>query len=272
MKGGLKRVLITGAAGRLGRVLRAGLAGDYLLRLNDVVDMGEAGEGEEIRQGSIADPAFAQDLCRDCDAVVHLAAEIYDKDWPAVLDANFRGTINIYEGARSAGTERVVFGSSNHVTGLYKVDDPIGPDAAHRPDSRYGVSKAFGESLGAMFAYKYGIRSFCMRIGNCKPTPPDRRALSTWLSYGDFERLVRVGLTADYLFEVVYGVSKVREPWWDIANARRLGYEPQDDAEAFRAQVEHIVPADPVEQALQGGIYAATEFEFSLPEIPPSRE
>lgn len=268
MANGIETVLITGAAGSLGNVLRTALAGRYRLRLTDIGNMGAAAAGEDIRQGDLADPAFSASLCDGCQAIVHLAAEVYEKDWATILHSNFQATINIYEAALRAGVDRVIFASSNHAIGMYSRRDRLDPGVPARPDSRYGLSKAFGEDLGAMFAYKHGIKSFCIRIGTCEATPPNARALSTWLSFGDFTRLVRVGLEADYLFEIVYGVSKVRTPWWDIANAERLGYRPQDDAEAYRDAVGHIVTDDPVREEFQGAIYASTEFTFDIGKVP----
>jgi uronate dehydrogenase len=133
-----------------------------------------------------------------------------------------------------------------------------------RPDSRYGLSKAFGEDLGCFYAYKYGISSLCIRIGSSFPEPKNRRMLSTWQSYDDLTQLIRAGLTADYLFEIVYGASANTRSWWDNSNAERLGYRPKDDSERFAPQVESIREDDPVSEALQGGGFAGKEYVGDL--------
>ncbi len=129
-----------------------------------------------------------------------------------------------------------------------------------KPDGRYGVSKAFGEDLASLYAHKHGIKAFCMRIGSCFERPTNRRMLSTWLSFPDLERLVRVGLAADYLFEIVYGQSRNTRAFWDNSNAYRLGYDPQDNAEVFAAAVEDKVSGNPLSDELQGGDFVPPDF------------
>jgi uronate dehydrogenase len=256
-----KRILITGAAGRLGSILRQSLAGDCeLLRLSDIVPMKPAGEGEEIVACDLADAAAVQDLCEGVDAIIHLGGIPYETGWPEMLRANIGGTINVYEGARRAGVERVIFASSNHATGMHPNDRMLSGDSPLRPDSRYGLTKAFGEDVAALYAYKHGIRSLSLRIGSCLPAPDNRRALSTWLSHADFVRLVEVGLTADYVHEIVYGVSNNTRSWWDNSAAYRLGYEPQDNAEDYAADVEAIELRTELAREYQGGNFVAEEF------------
>ncbi len=265
----IERVLITGAAGSLGGVLRERLAGRFaLLRLSDRVAIADAGPGEEAVTCELADAAGVAALCEDMDAVVHLGGQPNEADWPTVHAANIAGAINLWEGARQHGVDRVLFASSNHAIGLYRRTQRLDHETPPRPDGRYGLSKAFGEDLAALYAYKFGVRAFCMRIGSCFPEPTNARMLSTWQSYGDFARLVRAGLRADYDFEIVYGVSRNTRGWWDNANAFRLGYDPQDDAEAFAAKVAQIGPSDALEGAFQGGGFASTEFVGDPARVP----
>jgi uronate dehydrogenase len=256
----IRTLLLTGAAGRLGTVLRERLRGRFdLLRLSDVRPMAPAGAGEEVVLCDLADAGAVERLCAGVDAVLHFGGIAVDSPWDALLPANIAGTINLFEGARKAGVERVLFASSNHVVGLYPVGERLDERTPPRPDSAYGASKAFGESLAAHYAYKHGIRAFCMRIGTCKAAPDSRRALSTWLSTEDLDRLVMVGLTASYSFEIVYGVSRNSRAWWDNGRACRLGYDPQDDAELYAGRLGE---ADPEGRAagLQGGASAARGF------------
>jgi len=206
-------------------------------------------DGEEVMVGDITDLAFARSAIAGCDACVHLAAIPVEAPFDQILHANLRGAWTVFEAARLEGSERIVFASSNHATGFYpitrhvKVSDPV------RPDTYYGVSKAFGEALGSMYHDKFGLRVACIRIGSALPRPLDERHLSTWLSPGDLTRLVTACLTSPELgFAVVYGVSRNRRGWWDLEPGRRLGYEPQDDSEVYADEVEKIPAYD-----FQGG-------------------
>lgn len=265
----IRRVLITGAAGRLGRELRARLLGAFpILRLSDVAPMEPARAGEEVAPCDLLDAPGVAALCRGVDAVVHLGGHPREADWPGILEPNIIGAIHLWEGARKAGVDRVLFASSNHAIGLYRRAQTIGHTEPPRPDSRYGLSKAFGEDLAYLYAAKHGVRGFCMRIGSCLPRPTNARMLSTWLSPADFERLVRVGLAADYRHEIVYGVSRNRRGWWDNANAYRLGYDPADDSEAFASDFADAPGEDPVAAQFQGGAFAAREFDADPALIP----
>ena len=255
------RILITGAAGSLGRSLRQSLAGKYqLVRLSDLAGMDPAGKGEETVQCDLIDADKVAAICVGIDAIVHLGGQSVEGPLERVVHSNILGLLNLYEGARKAKVERVLFASSNHAIGFWKRTDKIDHTAVCKPDSRYGLSKAFGEDVSRFYAYKHGIRGFNMRIGSCFPKPENRRMLSTWLSFADFSRLVTVGLEAEYVYEIVYGVSKNTRNWWDNSNATRLGYKPQDDSEQFAAEVGHINFPDPLDEALQGGQYVSPDF------------
>jgi uronate dehydrogenase len=264
-----RRILITGAAGALGQVLRKGVRGQAeVLRLSDRVPITPAGDCEEVACCDLADAGAVAAACEGVDAILHFGAQPDEGDWPVVLDANIRGAINLWEGARQAKVERIIFASSNHAIGLHRRSERLDHRTPPRCDSRYGLSKAFGEELAQLYAYKHGIRAMCLRIGTCVPEPINARALSTWLSYGDLVRLVGVGLTADYVFEIVYGVSANTRSWWDNSNAHRLGYRPQDNAESHAARLEGLRFDDPVAEAMQGGVFAADEFTGRVDWIP----
>ena len=257
----IQRLLITGAAGNLGRVLRERLRGSFpVLRLSDRDEMAPAETGEEVVRCDLSDAEATQRLCDGVDAILHFGGRSLEGSWPEILSANIMGAINLWEGARLAGVERIVFASSNHVVGLYRRTEHFDHQVMPRPDGRYGLSKAFGEDLASLYAYKHGIKALCMRIGSCFGNPSNRRMLSTWLSFPDFERLVRVGLTADYLFEIVYGQSRNTRAFWDNSNAYRLGYDPQDDAEVFAAEVEAKVSGKPLSDDFQGGDFVPPDF------------
>ena len=244
-------VAITGAAGLIGTILSRAFQEEMRLRRFDLRP--QAGcELLDVRDLTAVEAAFA-----GVDAVIHLGALATEAPFEAILDSNIRGTHNVFEAARRCGVGRVVFASSNHVTGMYPRSQRIGADAQVRPDSFYGVSKAFGEALGSLYAEKWNLSTVCIRIGSMLDKPADRRQLATWLSPRDGVALFRACLRAEVGFAIVYGVSANRRAWWDMSAASALGYHPVDDAEAFAREV----PDDPSEHlGLQGGIYSAADF------------
>jgi uronate dehydrogenase len=254
-----QRVLITGAAGNIGRTLRTGLRGRYpILRLVDVAPQEAAEPGEEVVTLDLNDRVATEAAMRDVDMVIHLAAIADEASFDDILAGNITTTYSVFETARRAGVRRVVFASSNHVTGFYPRGEPVGPDDPVRPDGFYGVSKAFGEALGRLYAEKYGVQVVCLRIGTFAERPTTSRQLSTWLSPRDCLQLVRCCLDApDVGFTVVYGVSANTRRWWKDDADASLGYRPQDDAEVFAAQIEEPQPGAPSRLAdrLQGGSF-----------------
>lgn len=257
----IDRLLITGAAGALGTQLRRHYAGKYpQLRLSDRDPMGEPGPGEELIQCELADAPAVERLFEGVDACVHLGGQPVEGDWPIVLNANIIGNINTWEAARKAGTRRILYASSNHAIGFYPRSQKIDHTAPPKPDSRYGLSKAFAEDLGHLYANKHAIDCFVMRIGSCFPEPKDERMLATWLSYADFCRLCDTGLEADYRYEIVYGVSNNPRSFWDNGNAERLGYEPQDSAEAWAEKVVGKLYDNDLDNRHHGGGFVSPEF------------
>ena len=254
------RLLLTGAAGALGREMRPRLkAYCDTLRVSDVAEMEPAGAGEEVMQVALEDRPAVLELLRGVDAVVHFGGVSVERSFDLILAANIAGLYNVYEGCRRHGVKRVVFASSNHVTGFYRQDEVIDARVPARPDTLYGVSKAFGEDLSRYYFERHGIETVCLRIGSSLPRPKDRRMLSTYLSYDDLERLVLASLGAPVVGHTIcYGMSANRSVWWDNKYAAHLGYAPQDSSEPFRAELEAkqpaVDPSDPV--ALhQGGAF-----------------
>ncbi|WP_157271011.1 NAD-dependent epimerase/dehydratase family protein [Azohydromonas aeria] len=257
------RLLLTGAAGGLGRELRTRLKRYCdVLRLSDVAPLGEAADGEELMPAPLQDAAAVRALLEGVDAVVHLGGVSTEQPWQPILEANIIGTYNLYEAARLNGVRRVLFASSNHVTGFYRQNEVIGTDAPARPDGVYGLSKAFGEDVAQLYFDRYGIETACVRIGSSFPEPRDRRMLATWMSYDDLERLVMAVLTTPVLgCSVIYGVSDNRTRFYDNSGAAHIGYRPQDSSEPFRAAVEARQPRldlnDPA-TIYQGGAFVRT--------------
>jgi uronate dehydrogenase len=157
--------------------------------------------------------------------------------------------------------------------GFYRRDQVIDHRVYIKPDGRYGVSKVFGEALGSLYADKYGMQVFCMRIGNVNPAPIDRRRLSIWISPRDMAQLVTIGIEhPDIRFEIVYGVSNNQRSWYDNSNALRLGYRPQDDSEAYATEVlAREKPGDPRAEIYQGGVFVHVEAVDNPAPLPRRR-
>jgi uronate dehydrogenase len=258
-----RRLLLTGAAGNLGRELRPRLL-TYCdtLRLSHRSAMGEPGPGEEIMIAGLEDPAAMFGLLKDVDAVVHMGGVSTEQPWDAILAGNIVGAYNLYESARKNGVKRIVFASSNHVTGFYRQDEVVSPRDPVRPDGLYGLSKAFGENLAQLYWDRYGVETVSLRIGSSFSAPKDRRMLASWMSYDDTERLIVAALTAPVVrHSIIYGMSDNATSWWDNTPARHIGYRPQDSSDGFRAEVEARQPVlDASDPAViyQGGAFVRT--------------
>ena len=257
-----KNVLITGAAGAIGGFLRRELGARYAIRLSDIKPITDLAPHEKFMQGDIAHMKDALAITKGIDAIVHLGGFSVEGPWETILEANIVGLHNVFEAARRNKVKRILFATSNHAVGFYRRDEKIDHRVYPKPDSRYGLSKAFGEQLGSLYADKYGLEVFCMRIGNVNPVPPDKRRLSIWISPRDLARLVSVGIeNPNISFEIVYGVSDNKRSWYDNSNARRLGYLPQDDAEIYAAEVlAKDKPGDPRTEMFQGGTFVLAEY------------
>ena len=238
----MNRILLTGASGIAATALRPILTGYFSeVVLTDLAepDPDSLAENESFFQGNLADAAFMESVAEGIDGIIHLGGLVGpDFTFEQVLESNMVGTRTVFEAARKHGIERVVYASSHHAVGFYRRGDPIDHETIPRPDSYYGLSKAFGEELGAYYADKFGLRVLAIRIGYVGDTVIDERRLHTWISPRDLAQLLEIGLThPDLGFEIVYGVSQTPAPFFDNHNASRLGYQPRDRA------IDHL--ADP---------------------------
>lgn len=251
-------VLLTGSAGTIGTALRERLpALGWQLRGFDR----SPAPGSVV--GDVTSPAELDAAMTGVEAVVHLAGQPTEAPWPVIRDANIEGTVQVFEAARRAGVRRIVYASSNHAVGFTPVGTEQPADLAVRPDTLYGVSKAFGEALGRYYADRYGFQVACLRIGTFEPRPTYLRSLSTWLSPDDCARLVDACLRAPALgYALVWGVSANTRRTWSLEAGRALGYEPRDDAEAYADEVEH--GSHPSDAFVGGGFTSAG---FGLDEV-----
>lgn len=257
-----KTILLTGAAGVLGRWLRPRLLERYDLRSADRVEPAPAhNTGETLITADIADLAAVEAMVAGVDGIVHFGGRSIEDEWEEILHSNIIGCRNLFEAARKQGVKRVVFASSNHAIGYHRTAERLDAFSTIRPDTRYGVSKAFGEALGSYYADKFGLEVACLRIGSALPKPTARRHLSTWLSYPDLERLVVACLEAPRLhFAVVYGASNNTRGWWDNSQAPEIDFRPRDDAEDYAAEIlANETPASNQDPTVlfQGGPFVA---------------
>ncbi len=256
----MKRLLITGAAGALGRVMRERLAPmATILRLSDLAPIGAARKNEEIVQCDLADAKAVHALVEDCDGIVHLGGVSVERKFSQIVAGNIVGLYNLYEAARAHRMPRIVFASSNHTIGFYPQTERLSVDHPYRPDGLYGVSKCFGESLAQMYHEKFGQETALVRIGSCVAEPVNHRMLSTWFSYDDFVSLIEAVFRAPKLgCPVIWGASNNDAGWWDNSAAGFLGWKPKDNAEIFRSKIEAACerpgPDDPAAR-WQGGLF-----------------
>jgi len=257
-----KRLLLTGAAGGLGQVLRERLKGyAEVLRLSDIAAMAPATSAqEEIVECDLADKAAVHQLVEGVDAICHFGGVSVERPFEEILGPNICGVFHLYEAARKHGVKRIIFASSNHTIGFYKQDQQIDARALRRPDGYYGLSKCYGEDVASFYFDRYGIETVRIRIGSAFPAPQNRRMLSTRLSYDDQTQLIARGLFTEQVgHKVVYGASANRDVWWDNRHAAHLGYQPKDSSEVFRAKVEAqpAPAADDPAMVYQGGAFVA---------------
>ncbi len=250
-----KRVLVTGASGNVGAMLSARLAETFDLVMTDV-DEGESAEGFPIRAADIRKVDSIRGLLDGVDAIVHLAGDPSPSaTWESVYELNIGGTRNVLEAARLEGVPRVVFASSNHAMGMYDRDGewPVYNHMLPRPDSLYGVSKVFGETIGRFYHDEYGLEFIALRIGwsTEKIDELDKELLhAMWLSPDDTAQVVQRAVEADVRFGIYYAVSDNPNRRWDLTNTMlELGYRPKDSWDATLHEDEQVVeggqPADP---------------------------
>ena len=244
----MKKIVLTGAAGRLGSYLREPLSklADTLVSSDLADDIGTLYDGETYQRADLANCDEIHALLEGAEIVVHFGAVGDEAPFETILGPNIIGAYNIWEAAHKNGVRRVVYASSVHAVGMHKIKDFIGTDARHRPDTYYGLAKCFAEDLASLYWDKRGVESVCMRIFSCAKVT-GTRALSTWLSYDDLIHMVQRAIDAPTTgFAIVYGISNNDRMPVDNAGASFLGYKPKDNAEQFaEAILADALPMDP---------------------------
>ncbi len=260
----MKKLVLTGAAGRLGSHLREPLSklADTLVSSDLVDDIGKLYDGEQYVKADLSQLEQITSLLEGADMVVHFGAIGDEAPFDDILQANIIGAYNVWEAARKNGLRRVVYASSIHAVGMHKKTEFIGIDAPHKPDTFYGLAKCFAEDLGSLYWDKFQLESVNMRILSCAQVT-NARALGTWLSYDDLIQLVERAIDTPVTgFSVVYGVSNNDRAPVDNSKASHLGYRPKDNAEQFAQQILSEAPkADLSDPAMlhHGGPFAAVK-------------
>ncbi|MEP5730564.1 MAG: NAD(P)-dependent oxidoreductase [Sulfitobacter sp.] len=258
----LKKLVLTGAAGRLGSYLREPLSKmcEELVSTDIKDDIGKLYPGERYAKADIAKYDEVFPLLEGADMVVHFGAIVDELPFEDMLGPNFVGSYNVWEAGFQHGVRRVVYASSIHAVGMYPKTEFIGTEVPHRPDTFYGLAKCFTEDLGRMYWEKRQMESVHLRIlSAAKVTNP--RALGSWLSYDDLIQLVTRAIDTPVVgFTIAYGVSDNDRAPVDNAKASFLGYRPKDNAEQFAEQIlAQADPADPTDVGIMahGGPFAS---------------
>ena len=258
------RVLVTGAAGSIGRVVTAGLVGHgHDVVALDRLPLARPPRGVEVVVGDVLDTEALDRAVAGVDAVAHLASRPDEASLPEILESHVHTAAAVLDAMVRHGVPRLVYASSNHAVGLTPRDEPVDARTRPRPDSFYGVGKVAAEAVGSLYADRHGVDVVACRIGSFLPRPTTRRHLSTWLSHDDAVRMVVAGLAAPRPgFALLYGISANTRAWWDLGPGRALGYEPRDDAEAYADEIlaKEETEDDVLEASYVGGPFAAVSF------------
>lgn len=259
----MKKIVLTGAAGRLGSYLREPLTKlcEELVS-TDVVDVGKLYPREAFVKADLTKLDEMTALMKGADMVVHFGAIGDEAPFEQILGPNIIGAYNVWEAAFQNGVKRVVYASSIHAVGMYPKTEFIGVDVPHRPDTFYGLAKCFAEDLGRMYWEKRQIEAVCLRILSCAKVT-NARALGSWLSYDDLVHLVTRAIDTPIVgFSIVYGVSNNDRAPVDNTAAQFLAYRPKDNAEQFAAEIlAKAPPANPQDlgQMCHGGPFASVK-------------
>jgi len=257
----LKRLLMTGAAGGVGTAIRPLLpALAETVLLSDITPLGDLQPHESFQACDLGDRKAMDRLVAGVDGILHLGGISVEQPFDPILTANILGAYNLFEAARHHGRPRIIFASSNHVVGFYRRDERIDATALPHPDSLYGVSKVFGESLASLYFDKFGQECLSVRIGSCFPQPKNIRMLATWLAVEDLLDLCTCAFAVPKLGNaIVYGMSDNDEVWWDNSRAAFLGWKPKHGSQRWRAGIMAAMTEDPQDPATiyQGGAFAS---------------
>jgi len=265
-----KKILVTGASGHLGGMLFKAMAKiGYTNLLGTDLKKKNIEKNEKFITANLRNLKSTVKISKGVYAIVHFGAIPVEDTQKNILQNNIIGTYNLFEAARINKVKRVIFASSNHAIGFHRRITRLNEFSMQRPDSHYGLSKAFGEDLSRLYADKFNIKSMCIRIGSCLKKPEDRRHLSTWISYEDLTQLVDIGIKHRSIHhEIVYGVSRNKKSWWNNSRAYKLGYKPKDSSDRFKINLlSKNEYKDKMALLFQGGIFTSKNFKGNIKKI-----
>ena len=264
------KVLVTGASGHLGGMLLRSLVNlGYKNLVGSDLKKKNIEKNQKFILANLKNFKATLKITKGVHAIVHFGAIPIEDTQPNILQNNIIGTYNLFEAARINKVKRIIFASSNHAIGFHRRTTRLNHLSNQKPDSHYGLSKAFGEELSRFYADKFNIKSMCIRIGSCLRVPEDRRHLSTWISYGDLTQLVDIGIKHKAIHhEIVYGASKNKKSWWNNARAYQLGYKPKDSADRFDINLlTKNEYEDKMALLFQGGLFTSANFKGNIKSI-----
>ena len=259
-----KKVLVTGASGHLGGMLFRSLADlGYKNLIGTDLRKKNIEKKQKFVLANLKNFKSTVKITKNVYAIIHFGAIPIEDTKTNILKNNIIGTYNLFEAARINKVKRIIFASSNHAIGFHRRKKKLNHFSNQRPDSHYGLSKAFGEELSRFYTDKFNIKSMCIRIGTCLKVPKDKRHLSTWISYRDLTQLVDIGIKHKTIHhEIVYGVSKNKKSWWNNVNAYHLGYKPKDSADRFNTYLlSKNEYKDKTALLFQGGVFTSANFK-----------
>jgi uronate dehydrogenase len=265
-----KKILVTGASGHLGGMLFNSLEKiGYKNLIGTDLRKKNIKKNKKFILANLKNFEAIIKMTKGVHAIVHFGAIPIEDTQQNILNNNIIGTYNLFEAARINKIKRVIFASSNHAIGFHRRTTKLNETSTQRPDSHYGLSKAFGEDLSRLYADKFNIKSMCIRIGSCLKIPEDRRHLSTWISYEDLTQLVDIGIKHKSIHhEIVYGASRNKKSWWNNARALKLGYKPKDSADRFSANLlSKNEYKDKMALLFQGGVFTSANFKGNIKKI-----
>ena len=260
----MKKLVLTGAAGRLGSYLREPLSElcDNLVSTDLVEGIGSTYSGETYIKADLANFDEVNALMDGAEMIVHFGALSDEDTFDEILSSNIIGAYNVWEAAARNHVNRVIYASSIHAVGMYPKNEHIGINVPHRPDTFYGLAKCFAEDLASLYWDKKQVEAVCLRILSCAKVTSSR-ALGSWLSYDDLILLVKRAIDAPTTgFSIIYGVSNNDRTPVDNSEASFLGYKPKDNAEQYADKIlrnaNKVNKNDPA-QIFHGGPFAAVE-------------
>jgi len=265
-----KKILVTGVSGHLGGMLFNSLSTiGYKNLIGTDLKKKNIKKNQKFILGNLKNFKTTIKMTKGVHAIVHFGAIPIEDTQQNILNNNIIGTYNLFEAARINKVKRIIFASSNHAIGFHRRTSRLNELSTQRPDSHYGLSKAFGENLSRLYADKFNIKSMCIRIGSCLKTPEDRRHVSTWISYADLTQLVDIGIKHKLIHhEIVYGVSKNKKSWWNNSRAYKLGYKPKDSVDRFNINsLSKNEYKDQMALLFQGGVFTSANFKGNIKKI-----